>query len=425
MAFRILVVEDDPAARKSLSRVIRAKLECEVHEAADPAEARSLLQTYTYTLVLTELSFSKGKLEGLNLIEALAGQALRPGIVATSGYGIAHSLAISRGADAFVSKPAQDGDLLVVLRKVLDKRIHPPAQSPAAAMASNIDALLEQGGSQVFVQPIYWVASEPPALAGVELYTHGPAGTAYERPDVLFAYAREANRECLLDRYCVPRMLQAAAQIPAPMRLAINVHASTLCSSPDFAQFLIEAAAGAEIEPGRITVEIVEHAPAWNQVELLQTLDRMRKHGIRIALDDIGLGRSNFQMMIDAHPDFFKLDRYFIRGCNHDPKRRAAIASIATLATELGAEVIAEGVCSEEELRALQPLGIGLAQGYIFCPPKSLEPGWANLATYDPVSPLPAPDEAEKPSAPEEEALRLGDGAQPECGGGLPAQQPD
>jgi EAL domain-containing protein (putative c-di-GMP-specific phosphodiesterase class I)/CheY-like chemotaxis protein len=425
MAFRILVLEDDAEARRSLCRVIRARLECEVHEAADPAEARSLLQAYTYTLVLTELSFSRGRLEGLNLIERLAGQTLRPGIVATSGYEIANTLAISRGADAFLAKPVQAGDLLVVLRKVLDKRIPPRSNSPAAEMASNIDSLLEQGATQVFMQPIYRAVSEPAELAGVELYTHGPAGSAYERPDVLFAYAREAHREYALDRYCVPRMLEAAAQIPAPLRLSINVHASTLCSAPDFAQFLIDAADAAGIDQQRITVEIVEHAPAWNQVEFLQTLERMRKMGIRIALDDIGLGRSNFQMMIDAHPDCFKLDRYFIRGCHNDPERRAVIASIATLAAEFGSEVIAEGVSNQDELRALQRLGVRLIQGYIFCRPKSLAPGWAKLATYDPTPERPEPDEAESTPFLEHETPGFADGGESDLGGGLSAQQPD
>jgi len=430
MAFRILVVESDPEERKSLCRLIRAKLECEVHEADDPAEARNLLGAYTYTLVLTELSFSKGKLEGVNLIEALAAQPLRPTIVAASAYEIAYSLAISRGADAFLSKPTSTGDLLFVLRKALDNRIHSPAISPAAEMASKIDTLLEEGGSQVFVQPIYRLSSgpidsEPPELIAVEMFTHGPVGSAYERPDALFAYAREANRECALDRYCVLRMLEAAAQIPEPIRISVNVHASTLGASPDFAQFLMECLGKTKIDPKRLTVEIVEHAPAWNQVEFLQTLGKLRKLGVKIALDDVGLGRSNFQMMIDAHPDYFKLDRYLICGCASDPERRAVIASIMTLTAEFGSEVIAEGVANEDELCALHFLGIRLVQGYVLCPPKPLALGWAKLATYDPTPKSPDPDVAEGARLPERKPPSNSGGALGNARDRVSAQQTD
>jgi EAL domain-containing protein (putative c-di-GMP-specific phosphodiesterase class I) len=399
-----------------------------VHEAADPAEARNLLGAYTYTLVLTELSFSKGKLEGVNLIEGLAAQPLRPTIVATSAYEIAYSLAISRGADAFLSKPTRTEDLLFVLRKALDNRIHSPAISPETEMASKIDALLAEGGSQVFVQPIYRLSagpidSEPPELIAVELFTHGPAGSAYERPDALFAYAREANRECALDRYCLLRMLEAAAQIPAPIRISVNVHASTLGASSDFAKFLMECLVRTKIDPKRLTVEVVEHAPAWNQVEFLQTLGKLRKLGVKIALDDVGLGRSNFQMMIDAHPDCFKLDRYFICGCASDPERRAVIASIMTLAAEFGSEVIAEGVSNEDELCALHFLGIRLVQGYVLCPPKPLARGWANLATYDPTPKLADPDVEKDALRPERKPPSNSEGALGNARDGVSAQQ--
>ena len=64
---------------------------------------------------------------------------------------------------------------------------------------------------------------------------------------------------------------------------------------------------------------------------------------MRIALDDVGLGHSNFQMMVDAKPDYFKLDRYFVHGCHRDKYRRAVVASVAKLAEELDSSVVAEG----------------------------------------------------------------------------------
>lgn len=130
MAVRILVIDDDAAVRKMLSQSIYTKLNCEVHEAAGPAEARSFLGVYSYSLVVTELSFSQGKLQGLNLIEKLAALPSRPWIIAFSVYEIAGPIALSRGADAFATKPVQAAALISVLRDLLGKRELPGLSVP-------------------------------------------------------------------------------------------------------------------------------------------------------------------------------------------------------------------------------------------------------------------------------------------------------
>lgn len=94
---------------------------------------------------------------------------------------------------------------------------------------------------------------------------------------------------------------------------------------------------------------------------------------MRISLDDIGQGNSNYQMIIDAHPDSFKIDRYFVAGCQCDPNRRAVINSVKKLADEMGANIIADGVEEREELDTLRSLGIELFQGYYLCIPRSVE----------------------------------------------------
>jgi EAL domain-containing protein (putative c-di-GMP-specific phosphodiesterase class I) len=77
-------------------------------------------------------------------------------------------------------------------------------------------------------------------------------------------------------------------------------------------------------------------------------------------------------MVLDASPDFLKIDRFFVSHCDAEPRRRAIIQSIAELAQRFGAESIAEGVERPEELVALADQGIDLIQGYLFAKPLPL-----------------------------------------------------
>jgi len=94
--------------------------------------------------------------------------------------------------------------------------------------------------------------------------------------------------------------------------------------------------------------------------------------GIKIALDDFGLGESNYRMMLDCWPDCIKIDRYVVRNCDSDYGRRAILDSIANLAMTIGSKVIAEGVQTKAELKAIRDLGFTLAQGFVLYKPMTL-----------------------------------------------------
>jgi len=99
--------------------------------------------------------------------------------------------------------------------------------------------------------------------------------------------------ESVLDRQCIYLALAEIGTIPENLRISLNVHASTLASYSDFAGWLCSAAARHSIAVNRLTIEVIEHAPAWNKEEFLRTLEDLRGVGVKIALDDIGQGQSN------------------------------------------------------------------------------------------------------------------------------------
>jgi EAL domain-containing protein (putative c-di-GMP-specific phosphodiesterase class I) len=232
-----------------------------------------------------------------------------------------------------------------------------------------IERILEPGALSVRFQPVYEVRGQAARCHYSECLIRGPQGTSVEPADILFEYARKKNREGEVDRACVSTILRAAQGLHADVDLGINVHASTLAMDPEFASFLADSAGAVGISTERLVIEIVEHAPPWDVACFRTALDGLRCIGTRIALDDVGLGQSNFMMILECRPDYFKIDRYFVRGAGTDFYRQAVLAAVAQLARPFGARVVAEGVETDEDLATARAAGIDLFQGYLFGAP--------------------------------------------------------
>jgi len=231
---------------------------------------------------------------------------------------------------------------------------------------SLLDQVLAPGGLSAVFQPILEIGPWGTSVHAFECLTRGPAGTNLESPDVLFEYARRKHAEATVDHACVETALRAGRSLPAESKLSLNVHASTLSRDHEFSVFIGDMAEVCGISLDRLVIEVVEHVSPWDRPSFLNALDGLRAIGVLIALDDIGLGQSNYQMILDTRPDYFKADGYFVRGCRSDFYRQAVLESVAGLATRFGARVVAESVEDEGDLETVTRLGIDLVQGWLF-----------------------------------------------------------
>jgi EAL domain-containing protein (putative c-di-GMP-specific phosphodiesterase class I) len=94
-------------------------------------------------------------------------------------------------------------------------------------------------------------------------------------------------------------------------------------------------------------------------------LQEVKRLGVRLAIDDFGTGWSSLAYLKWLPFDVLKVDRSFVRNLGEDPRDEAIVATIVTLARELDKTVVAEGVESERQLRALRRLGCQEAQGFL------------------------------------------------------------
>lgn len=241
-----------------------------------------------------------------------------------------------------------------------------------------IDAILAPDGLSTLFQPIFQVRNGGLGLYGLECLARGPAGSSLEAADSLFAYARRHHEEPLVDRACVATALRQARHLPGTPPLSLNVHASTLCHDSSFAEYLEKTAGSAGIPPARLTVEVIEHADLAETGPFLAAVDRLRRRGIAVGLDEIGRGLSNYRLLLACRPRYFKIDRLLVRGCQADAARLAVIRSIVATGRKLAAEVVATGVESRSDLQALTGVGVRVVQGYVFSRPLAFQDLLAN-----------------------------------------------
>lgn len=116
-------------------------------------------------------------------------------------------------------------------------------------------------------------------------------------------------------------------------------------------------------------IEILETDEISDIKIMDEFLIKFRSLGVKIAIDDFGMGHSNLSHILHVKPDYIKIDGLFIKNIDTDRDSLALVKSVITLSKELNIKVIAEFVHSEEVFETLEKLGIDEYQGYYFSEP--------------------------------------------------------
>ena len=130
------------------------------------------------------------------------------------------------------------------------------------------------------------------------------------------------------------------------------------------------------IEAGLIDFEITESALVDDPETAKQVLSLICKQGASIYIDDFGTGYSSLNYLVSLPVHFLKIDRSFVTQMKSSKEAHAVVASVISMAHNLGLQVVAEGVEAKAEADTLETLGCDLAQGYLFhkpLPPSEFE----------------------------------------------------
>lgn len=167
------------------------------------------------------------------------------------------------------------------------------------------------------------------------------------------------------------------------LRLAINVSARQF-HQPDFVSRLAEEIAASAIDPSRLKLELTETVILADLDYTLQRMNEIRSLGVRLALDDFGIGYSSLSYLKHLPFDQLKIDQSFVRDMLGDRRSGGIVSAILALGRALGMEVIAEGVETHEHHAFLQDNDCSFYQGYLFGQPLPIDE-WTQRWT-DPVT---------------------------------------
>jgi len=220
----------------------------------------------------------------------------------------------------------------------------------------------EQRLSTVY-QPILSLRGD--VVIGIEALMRPDPSLGLAGPEEAFELALHEGSVHELDELCVARALESAPQVSADSRLFLNVAPRTLEQDDGESGWLLEALAGAEVDPGSTVIEVTERIGARTDA-VVHSLQRLREEGLGLAIDDVGTGNAGLELLRRIGADFVKLDQTIVRTAATEPNARAVLIAMATFARQTGSTVIAEGIEDEETLEFLRGLSAaGMAPGTV------------------------------------------------------------
>lgn len=198
-------------------------------------------------------------------------------------------------------------------------------------------------------------------------------------PDRFVPLAEETGDIVDIDAWV---LRQACAQLAAWHRdrpdvavgIAVNVSARRLMD-PGFPAAVADVLQAVDIPPAHLCVEVTERAVVDDLDAAAAALRALRTTGVRVAIDDFGVGFSSLAYLQRFPADHIKVDRAFVAGLGTDPVDTALVETVLDLARRLGVAAVAEGVETAAQRDALARQGCHLGQGYLWHRPMS--PGHA------------------------------------------------
>ncbi len=261
-----------------------------------------------------------------------------------------------------------------------DPYLHPyaifNASMKVAYMAKNeilseLDAALKNQEFVVYYQPIY-SAKEKKLVAAEALIRWNSPKQGMISPGVFIPALEENGHISEVDAFVAQRVRAFQAERHQNKRHMIPVEINLSWSDfydKNLIENIIHGIQSAGSPMGSINIEITESTYSSIAEESSEVLRRIRNAGSKILVDDFGSGYSSFSTIQDLDFDVLKLDMGFVRKIGNNEKAEQIIASMITMAHSIHAQVIAEGVETQEQLDFLVAHDCDLIQGYYFSKP--------------------------------------------------------
>ena len=377
----VLIADDEPQLRTLVTRLLASEPDVEVvGSVADAAGAIEFAGRTQPDVALVDVRMPGG---GVSATQGILERSPHTRVVAFTAYDDRHIVIemLRAGATSYLLKGAVSERIVETVQRAARGESVLSAQVAGGV----IDELTTQIGRQqaeldarqqllerirrtiaehefeTVFQPI--VDLHAGHTVGVEALSRFPARPV-RPPQEWFADAADAGLGGDLELAAAAAALEHLQEIGRGAFLSINFSPETLARSL--------ALVHRDGAPGRVVVEITEHAAIDDYGALEPIRSMLRDSGVRVAVDDAGAGFASLRHALQLTPDFIKLDVTLTQGIDSDPRRRALARGLIDFAGELDAAIIAEGIETRAELETLRSLGVSYGQGYYLAPPAPL-----------------------------------------------------
>jgi diguanylate cyclase (GGDEF)-like protein len=238
------------------------------------------------------------------------------------------------------------------------------------ALEQDLVHALERSELEIEYQPQFDIASR--RMVGVEAllrWQHPKRGRI--GPDHFIPLAEDSGLILPIGRWVLEQAClraQGWQEQARGLRIAVNL-SPVQFRDPNLAIQAGEILGRSGLAPEQLELEITERVLMEDTEANLQTLGQLKALGIRISIDDFGVGHSSLAYLRRFPFDEIKLDRSFVGALDRDRSAAAIVRATLSLSRSLGLDSVAEGVESAEQLRLLGVEGCRVAQGYYFSPP--------------------------------------------------------
>lgn len=261
---------------------------------------------------------------------------------------------------------------VIIICALYDNALH-ESELYAERLIEDFHIALSERQFLVYYQPKFDIRPENPILASAEAlvrWKHPQFGMI--SPGVFIPLLEENGLIQKLDHYV---WCEAASQIRAwKTKYGISVPVSVNVSridmyDPNLVGIFKDILEQYKLAPDELLLEITESAYTQDSMQIIDTVNQLRQLGFSIEMDDFGTGYSSLNMISRLPIDALKLDMQFIREAFNNGGDTGMIEVIIGIADYLKVPVIAEGVETEEQLKALKAIGCDIVQGYYFSKP--------------------------------------------------------
>jgi EAL domain-containing protein (putative c-di-GMP-specific phosphodiesterase class I) len=154
----------------------------------------------------------------------------------------------------------------------------------------------------------------------------------------------------------------------------VNVNVSPRqLADPEFVDNVRTIIAESGVDPSDLCLEVTESALFSDPDTALLRLSALRTIGVRLAIDDFGIGFSSLWHLRQVpEVDLLKIDRAFISEIGRNPKDSAIVGAVIVMAGSLGMDIVAEGIETQEQADELRAMGADFGQGWYFGRPREL-----------------------------------------------------